>query len=420
MINSIPINGGVQTVQTSLTQARVLDLSQQYIKANSLESRPTEWVLGGRPIYRRLPATSQTYQVDFFNLVPVPNTAVSIDEVKEIGYVYIPWGDGLQGPTSLEVVSSNSNGDLMIKAGVITWKYGTNTVPPAIINLQTLDVRSGRYFLGYQLVYDDSPVSHLYLVENFSLVGQPLEITSSTDSVVGWRYPAVNAFRNADGIFWKNSDSFFPNSSTYSVQPTTASLSWLSNQPSAYSNITLRCPPSSVFTGAASLYYVNNSVETFVSTVSVSTDYAGQFFSFNMDSPSYNNGWKVVWSDLDIAIQSVVVNGVVTKTTKPSGPQTSSALVLYPENAVPTNTTYCPLAFVDINSSFKVIDIQDIRYIVHKNYAPIANWLTVSFDETLIDLYEQVKSYSPLWMAPPTCMKQEYLGLTKDTIIVQN
>jgi hypothetical protein len=57
---------------------------------------------------------------------------------------------------------------------------------------------------------------------------------------------------------------------------------------------------------------------------------------------------------------------------------------------------------------------------VHKNYAPIADWLTVSFDETLIDLYEQVKSYNPLWMAPPTCMKQEYLDLTKDTIIVQN
>jgi hypothetical protein len=237
---------------------------------------------------------------------------------------------------------------------------------------------------------------------------------------VGWRYPAVNAFRNTDGIFWKNSDSFFPDSSTYSVQPTTASLSWLSNQPSAYSNITLRCPSSSVFTGTASLYYVNNSVETFVSTVSVSTDSVGQFFSFNMSNPSYNNGWKVVWSDLDIAIQNIVVNGIVTKTTKPSGAQTRSALVLYPENAVPTNTTYCPLAFVDINSSFEVIDIQDIRYIVHKNYAPIADWLTVSFDETLIDLYEQVKSYNPLWMAPPTCMKQEYLDLTKDTIIVQN
>jgi hypothetical protein len=80
----IPIDGGVQEVVTSTSQSRLNVLSQQYVIAKHLESRPTEWVPFGRPIYRRLPATSETYQIDFFNIVPAANTAVTA-EVQKIG-----------------------------------------------------------------------------------------------------------------------------------------------------------------------------------------------------------------------------------------------------------------------------------------------------------------------------------------------
>jgi hypothetical protein len=103
---------------------------------------------------------------------------------------------------------------------------------------------------------------------------------------------------------------------------------------------------------------------------------------------------------------------------------------MYPENAVPktvTNTnnvsvpaTYCPLAYVDVDATFTVTDVTDLRYIIHKDYTPVADWLTSPFDEDLIDLYLQVKGYAELWMKPSDCMKQEYLGLTEDRVIVTN
>ena len=81
------ISGGITPeVQTTLRTSRINLLSPQYIEAKSLESRPTEWVPGGRPIYRRLPAVSETYQIDFFNIVPESN--VGPGYIEEVGYVF--------------------------------------------------------------------------------------------------------------------------------------------------------------------------------------------------------------------------------------------------------------------------------------------------------------------------------------------
>ena len=74
-----PINGGqIKVSPVPLPTTNGL-YSPQYIKAKRLELRPTEWVPGGRPIYKRLPLAGQTYQVSFEN-------------DGEIGYVYISSG----------------------------------------------------------------------------------------------------------------------------------------------------------------------------------------------------------------------------------------------------------------------------------------------------------------------------------------
>ena len=70
-----PTNGGVvtQVATTTESQNRLKVVSPQYVVVNGLESRPTEWIPGGRPIYRRLPAASETYQINFFNVVTESN-----------------------------------------------------------------------------------------------------------------------------------------------------------------------------------------------------------------------------------------------------------------------------------------------------------------------------------------------------------
>jgi hypothetical protein len=425
----IPISGGIQTLQTSTQIRSVNTLSLQNIAVKKLESRPTEWVVGGRPIYRRLPAVSETYQTNFFDILPATNTAIQLDGTRDVGYVYIPWGEGIFGPVSAEAVASESYEDLIIKAGQIVWKYGTTVVAPAILNLKELDFGSGRYLVAYQLVYDDAPTENYYRVEDYSLAGTKLIISSSSDNVLGWRYSAINAFLNTT-TYWSNSDSYFPNY----AQPAESFIQWESNEtfqsspivpettlPSAYSKVILRCPSGTSYTGSATLSYVNGTSFSVVTSTSVSVDSTSQYFEFEIVSPSLQTGWRVDFTDLNVKIQSINVSGVVTKITRQAEPSTRCALAIYPAEAVPTTVfnslgeevpaTYCNLAYIDVDSNYLLLDIQDIRPVIHREYKPIADWLTRPFDEDLINFYEQIKGYSILWMNPVVCVRQEYLTL---------
>lgn len=409
----IPTSGGVvPQVQTTTVVPRLNILSPQFISVNHLESRPTEWVPGGRPIYRRLPATSETYQINFFNL----STAEGLERV---GYVFVPWGESINGPTSLEVVASENNQCLLIKSGVIVWEYGKTKIRPTIVDLQVLEVLSGKYQIGFQLIYDDSPILNQYQVSDFALTGQPLNISSSSDSVVGWRYPGVNAFINNGSVFWKNEDTYFPQY----AQPTSSFLQWQSEYTQAYSKLVLRTPSNTAYTGTATLQYVDGSSLSNEQTVNISRDTESQFFEFNVVNPSLQTGWRVSFSNLDIAIDSIVVSGLLTLETPQASPSPRSSLVMYPYGTLPKTVknsvgndipaTYCILAEVDVSVTSTVQKIVDTREIIHRDFTPVADWLTKPFDDNLIDLYEQVSAYVPLWMSPTTCMKQEYQSLEK-------
>ena len=410
-----PTSGGVQTLVTTPSVSRLNVLSEQYIKVEGLQNRTTEWVPNGRPIYKRLPSVSQTYQINF-------------EEDNSQGYVYIPWGEGSYGPTSLEVVSSDSKEDLIIKSGNLVWAYGTNPVPPTLINLAELEVGSGRYVVAYRLIFDDAPVSSSFVFENYSLSGSELIVSSSTDGVTGWRYPVVNSFLDSPTKVWSNYDSYFPEY----VQPTESFIQWQSNytidgvyQSSAYLELVLRCPPNTAFSGTATLSFVVYSDTAVLLETTISRDSSGQYFNFFV--PQYvenldNRAWRVDFSDLKMSIQSIRATGGLRKASPQSGPSTQSALVIYPENAIPdtyvnpqgvqTPLAYCPLATIDVGVDYKLENIQDVREIIHRDYTPVANWLTVQFDESLISLYEQVSGYPELWMNPNKCMKQEYAALT--------
>jgi hypothetical protein len=359
-----------------------------------------------------LPATSETYQINFFNL----STA---EGLERIGYVFVPWGESINGPTSLEIVASENNQCLLIKSGVIVWEYGKTNVLPTIVDLQVLEVLSGKYQIGFQLVYDDSPILNQYQVSDFALTGQPLNISSSSDSVIGWRYPGVNAFINNGSIFWKNKDTYFPQY----AQPASSFLQWQSEYTQAYTKLVLRTPSNTAYTGTATLQYVNGSSLSNEQTVNISRDTEGQFFEFNVVNPSLQTGWRVSFSNLDIAIDSILVSGLLTLETPQASPSPRSSLVMYPYGTLPKTVknavgdeipaTYCILAEVDVSVTSTVQKIVDTREIIHRDFTPVADWLTKSFDNNLIDLYEQVSAYVPLWMSPTTCMKQEYQSLEK-------
>jgi hypothetical protein len=428
----IPISGGVQQVQTTVNTPTVRALSRQYIEVNNLESTPTEWVPGGRPIYRRLPAISETYQIDFFNLVSPPNTAVAA-EIQDIGYVFVPWGESIDGPTSVKVSTTENRTTILVSAGNLVWKYGTNPVNASLFNLEQLDVTSGRYVLTYELVYDNSPQPNQYSVENFSLRGQSLILDSSSDAIPGWKRRTEFAFSNQSGLFWANYDSSF----TAYAQPTNAFLSWEQTYPSAYTKVVLYQPPGSAidFTASATLSIFSDGASVVAATTTPQVDANGiAYYEFNLSNPSFVNKWEVAWANVSnptiipkVAIQNIEVSGTVTLLKRPSGPDTLAALALYPENLVPETilnangveipAVYCNLAIIDVDNAYRVINIEDVRYIIHRNYKPVANWLTNFWDDNLINLYEQVNNFPELWLNPDTCLKQEYASLAQYGIL---
>ena len=410
-----PTNGGLTPeVQTTLRSSRINLLSPQYIEAKNLESRPTEWVPGGRPIYRRLPAISETYQIDFYNIVPESN--VGPGYIEEIGYVFVPWGESALGSSSVLVSVSESKRDLIISSGNLVWKQGKTFVYPALINLEVLDVLNGKYDLAYQLIYNDEPLPYQYSVTDFALTGLPLTITASTDSITGWRYPAVNAFLDTTTLNWSTEDSYYP---SY-AQPTSSYIQWDSALAQSYTSITLRCPTGTAYTGTATLYYVNNGVLSEVTSTEVSSDTTGQYFTLNITEQVLQTGWRVEFSSTKISIQSITITGVITLLEKPSVSVPRASLVLYPSGTLPVGETFCSLAEVTVNNEFQVTKLKDTREIIRRDYTPVADWLTKPFDTDLVNLYEEVSTYPTTWMNPPTAMKQEYAGLTQYQVIVEN
>jgi len=407
-------NGIIPEIQTTLRTSRVNLLSPQYIEAKSLESRPTEWVPSGRPIYRRLPAVSETYQIDFFNIVPESN--VGPGYIEEVGYVFVPWGESDLSPSSVRVSVSESKGDLIISSGNLVWKQGKTFVYPALINLEVLEVLNGRYDLAYQLIYNDEPLPFQYSVTDFVLTGLPLTITASTDSITGWRYPAVNAFLDTTTLNWSTEDSYYP---SY-AQPTSSYIQWESVLAQSYESITLRCPTGTAYTGTATLYYVNNGVLSEVTTTAISSDTTGQYFTLPVTSQVLQTGWRVEFSSAKISIQSITVTGIITLLERPSVPVPRASLVLYPSGTLPVGETFCSLAEITVNNEFQVTKLKDTREIIRRDYTPVADWLTKPFDTDLIDLYEEVSIYPTTWMNPPTAMKQEYAELTQYQVIVEN
>jgi hypothetical protein len=407
-------NGIIPEIQTTLLTSRINLLSTQYIESKNLESRPTEWVPGGRPIYRRLPAISETYQIDFYNIVPESN--VGPGYIEEVGYVFVPWGESDLSSSSVRVSASESKGDLIISSGSLVWRQGKTFVYPALVNLEVLEVLNGRYDLAYQLIFNDEPLPFQYSVIDFALTGLPLTIIASTDSTIGWRFPAVNAFLDTTTLNWSTEDSYYP---SY-AQPASSYIQWESILTQSYESITLRCPTGTAYTGTATLYYVNNGVLSEVTSTEISSDTTGQYFTLLVTSQVLQTGWKVEFSSAKISIQSITVTGVITLLERPSVPVPRASLVLYPSGTLPVGETFCLLAEITVNNDYQVTKLRDTRNIIRRDYTPVSDWLTKPFDTDLTNLYEEVSIYPTTWMNPPTAMKQEYYGLTQYQVIVEN
>jgi hypothetical protein len=408
-----PLDGGRKDIQISPNPIRGIFISSQYREAKRLNPVPTEWFEGGKPIYNRLPAVSERYRIDFgFD----GNSA----------FVYLPVGQSIFGPNSLEVKPSNDNQVIVIKGGTVVWRHGEFKIDPTIIDVREVGFGNTRYLLAYQFFLDDAPYDGYYQVSDYNLRGYPMDVNSNTDSVIGWRFLPKYAFYGTSPFEWRNYDSVF---SSYSED---AKLTCSFPNAAALTKINLRCPKGTAVTGGATLSLAAAKTGPFeaVSSTTVQSDTEGQFFEFDLPEGNYATTWSVEWEDRKIAIRDVAVSGIISLERKPAESLSRISLVAYPQTTLPKTAldslgnevpaVYCKLAFVDIDDSFRVTRIVDLRESVNTDYRPISEWLTRPWDTNLISLHGQVEKYSELWMSPQNCLVQEYSSLENKLISVDS
>lgn len=424
--------GLTPTIVTTTTQPRQTAYSNEYKATRSLSKQPTQWVPDGRPIYRRLPGASETYQVDFF-------------ADGGLGYVLIPPGQPQFGAGSMYVSVPESLDSLLIYDGLIVWEVGTTPVFKTIVDFNEIGLESGRFLVCYQLLYDDAPEPLPFQVTDFSLGGQDFEVNDSASSVFlttakpngnAWPYPGINAFAPASqNLSWKNflgpvnrvpqANSGIQPGVPEEFQPLLCWLEWSSPLPWKLDSITLRVPIDGEAPNA-SLYYKTEGEWKLVQTTQIATDSTGRYYQF-LTNTDPQLEWRVEWPEkTKMEISDITVSGILNLYSKPSTSRARAQLAIYPTNLVPENETLCRLAIINVNS-FELqknergeILIDDVRNIATRDYEPVADWLTEYWDEQLIRNFEKVYAYTPGFMAPPTLLKSSYFDLESYGINVNN
>jgi hypothetical protein len=146
-------------------------------------------------------------------------------------------------------------------------------------------------------------------------------------------------------------------------------------------------------------------------------DAEGFYWEFETDLVPQQK-WKLDWGFANrVAASKLTVSGQLYIPSKPTVPVPRAQLAIYPTNLIPEDESLCRLAIVSVDN-FQIpvrpsgeLFKDDIREIVNRDYEPIANWLTQSWDDQLIKLWGEVKNFTPRYLAPPTLLRASYEGL---------
>jgi hypothetical protein len=361
-------------------------LSSAYLEAKNLLPRPSEWKEGGRPIYDRLPSASEAYKSYFYG-----------DESE--GLVYIGQNVGSNGPGSLEVVSSEDRESILIFGGTSLWKYGSVTHQPVVINLKELGMQSTKYLIAYRMSYDDFPREIFEDVEDYPISGIDIEVTSTTDAIIGWRHPAENIFSYNGELFWSSEDTYFPPG----LQPANSTVAWENDR--GFFIRELRAIIPATFTVSSDVI-----CDLFVDEEFISSSYpSDRSFSFFLDDTVFGNKWELRWGSVPMQLQEIRMSGSFPSTYRPKTTKMFIDLVAYPAYEYPPEFAYCKLAYVDIDENHRVIGSPvDLRSTILRDYQPVAEWLTRPWDDLLKGAYDLHEDYGPLRMNPVSAMHHEY------------
>ena len=355
----------------------------------SLHIKPQRTVWGyedGRPIYHRLPAIEEGYQVGY-----------DFDQPR----VYIdPSKNQAKGNGTIEVRrDKNAPATLNIAGGTITWKEGFIDIDPLSVDTNTFNNDFGLAVGFYQVAYvilpyeeaSDSPIPGYseVKVENSNVSDAYVLFNASSEAPGHYDYYAVDNIETTKS--WRpnlKSETGGYNVGTEFVLDFGA--------PVRTENLTVHAESVNLATASGALYTSDNGI--IWDLQDQKTSERGSW-SFNI-SRWYNQYVRTFFWDGRASINEITFTGSLYLEDRRVREQQAVPMLVIRDRYEAIEGDYLMLANFEVRNRGSIVNINDLRSVSYHKHQPVAGWLTQFQDDSLRCLFDSVTRYSYLSMAP--------------------
>lgn len=376
--------------------------SEEALKA--LNIRPVKTVWGWdhlRPIYNRLPAIEEGYQIGYTEDQP----RVYIDPSKNRAI----------GVSTMEVTRDERNfGTLHVESGTITWKEGYIDTEPLTIDTNALNQGFGLPVGFYQLVYrivpksevETSPIPGHYLVEvdGEGLADAYLEFASSTQVAPYYDYYAIDEVQTTKA--WR--PALDGSTGGYS-EGTSYSLDF--GAPVRTKELVVKGESSALTTAKGALYVSDDGIKW---DLQLQTESSFGQWEFDI-SKWYNRYVRAFFWDGRASIDNFKFTGSAYFKDRRVSEDQSIAIPIVQDLYEAIEGDHLMLATFEIRNVGSIVNLADRRQVSYHKHQPVSAWLTQFQDDSLRCLFDDITKYDELYMAPATSARHMYEELTDNT-----
>jgi len=363
--------------------------SEEALKALNIQPIKTVWGLEDtRPIYNRLPAIEEGYQVGYEYDQP----RVYIDPAKN-------WA---KGKGTLEVKRDiNNPAELEIESGTITWSEGLIEVDFREIDTNEFNNGFGLPVGSYQVVYrvvpfdqaSDSPIPGYaeVEVEDSDVSGAYVLFNASSQSTTHLDYYAVDSIETTNS--WR--PNFKAETGTY-YEGSDYVLDF--GAPVRTESLTIKAESPRLSDAKSALYTSDNGI-----IWNLANQADSSMGSWNFDiSNWYSQFVRAFFWDGHASIDSFSFTGSLYFEDRRVQEKQYVAVPVIQDLYEVVEGDYITLATFEVRNIGAIVNVRDLRSVSYHKHQPVAGWLTQFQDDNLRCLFDSVTKYSALSLRPTT------------------
>ena len=361
--------------------------SDEALKALHIRPHRTVWGYeDGRPIYNRLPAIEEGYQVGY----DFDQPRVYIDPAKN-------WAKGIG---TIEVARDRAKpATLNIASGTITWREGFIDVESLTVDTNEFNDDFGLPVGFYQVAYQILPFEEVSETPIPGYAEVNVEDSSISDA-----YVLFNASSEAAGHYdyyvidtVETTASWRPNVKGETGGYDTGSEYVLNfGAPVRTEKLTVKAESIRLSTASAALYTSDNGI---IWNLQDEKGSENGSWSFEISS-WYNQYVRTFFWDGKASINEFSFTGSLYIEDRRVRENESVAALVIQDMYESIEGEYLTLATFEVRNVGSIVNVKDLRSVSYHKHQPVASWLTQFQDDNLRCLFDSVTRYSYLSMAP--------------------